>query len=283
MTIPKESSLPVLCAALWALSGSQGHAAGPLAAVQPNIRGTWQLQFQDEFDGASLDGTKWRLGGHYAGIAGVGGNSPKNVSVSGGNLRIKAQQGAMSFSGKSYAYSGGEVSSFFNYRQQYGYFEARVKSPPVNGLWPAFWLMPDRGNYGWKNEFSRAYLKFDLTGANLSQASSAALKLKVSNIESGGTNNLVFMKLQNDSWSESTLSTPPRMPPFSGGTTPGTPRAAPRNWWCRMTGETPPRPSTGAWRWTSWSPSASGGPMSTPTPSTGMAMTASTSPKAGGR
>jgi beta-glucanase (GH16 family) len=167
-------SLSFLCAAAWALSGPPAWAAGPRAeTVQPNIRGTWQLQFQEEFNGSSLDGTKWRLGGHHAGIAGVGGNSPRNVSVSGGLLRLKAQQGAMSFSGKSYSYSGAEVTSFFQYRQQYGYFEARMKAPPVNGLWPAFWLMPDRGNYGWKNEFYRAYLKFDLTGSGLSQVSSA--------------------------------------------------------------------------------------------------------------
>ena len=207
MRMLKKPSLFVLCAAMGALLASAAGATEPLAAaVQPNIPGTWQLQFQEEFNGSSLDGTKWRLGGHHAGIAGVGGNSPKNVSVSGGLLRLKAQQGAMSFSGKSYSYSGAEVTSFFQYRQQYGYFEARMKAPPVNGLWPAFWLMPDRGNYGWKNEFYRAYLKFDLTGSGLSQVSSAVLKLKVSNIESGETNNLVFMKLQDDSWSEATLS-----------------------------------------------------------------------------
>jgi beta-glucanase (GH16 family) len=199
--------LSLLCAAVWAFSAPVAQAAEPLAAaVQPNLPGTWQLQFQDEFDATRLDGTKWRLGGHHAGIAGVGGNSPQNVSVSGGLLRLKAQQGAMSYSGKGYSYSGAEVTSFFQYRQQYGYFEARIKTPAVNGLWPAFWLMPDRGNYGWKNEFHRAYLKFDLTSSGLSQVNSAVLKLKVSNIESGGTNNLVFMRLHDDSWSEATLS-----------------------------------------------------------------------------
>ncbi|MDQ2732117.1 MAG: glycoside hydrolase family 16 protein, partial [Armatimonadota bacterium] len=29
--------------------------------------------------------------------------------------------------------------------QRYGYFEARMKLPAVPGLWPAFWMMPDRG------------------------------------------------------------------------------------------------------------------------------------------
>jgi len=29
--------------------------------------------------------------------------------------------------------------------QRYGYFEARLKIPTCPGLWPAFWMMPDRG------------------------------------------------------------------------------------------------------------------------------------------
>ncbi|WP_224364744.1 golvesin C-terminal-like domain-containing protein [Hyalangium versicolor] len=172
----------------------------------PNIAGSWQLQFQDDFDGSSLDGTKWRLGQHWAGIAGSGGLSPSNVSVSSGKLTLRAEQRAMSFSGVNYGYATGEISTFFNYRQQYGYFEARVKYPAVNGLWPAFWMMPDRGAYGSQNEYSRAYLKFDLTQSGITSVSSAVLKLKVAARESGGTNNLVFMKLQDDAWSESTLT-----------------------------------------------------------------------------
>ncbi len=182
--------------------------AGSLHAVYPEplLPGTWTLQFQDEFDGTTLNGAKWRLGGHFGGIAGSGGNSPQNISVAGGKLQLKAEQRAVSFSGVNYSYATGEVSTFFNHRQQHGYIEARLKYPAVTGLWPAFWLMPDRASYGWQDNYRRAYLKFDLTGVSPGAITSAVLKLKVSSFETGGINNLVAMKLADDTWSESTLT-----------------------------------------------------------------------------
>lgn len=190
-----------------ALAGSLA-LVGPLQAVDPMplIPGTWQLVFQDEFSGTTVDGTKWRLGGHYAGIAGSGGNAPENITVADGVLKLKSEQRAVSFSGTNYSYATGEISTFFNYRQQYGYLEARIKYPAVTGLWPAFWLMPDRGNYGSQSLYRRSYLKFDLTAAGISAVTSATLKLKVSAIDTGGINNVVFMKLANDAWTESTLT-----------------------------------------------------------------------------
>jgi beta-glucanase (GH16 family) len=182
--------------------------AGTVRAADPAplLPGTWTLQFQDEFDGTTLNGAKWRLGGHYGGIAGSGGTSPQNISVADGKLQLKAEQRAVAFSGTNYSYATGEVSTFFNYRQQNGYIEARLKYPAVTGLWPAFWLMPDRATYGWQDNYRRAYLKFDLTGSGITSVSSATLKLKVSAAETGGTNNLVAMKLADDTWSESTIT-----------------------------------------------------------------------------
>ncbi len=175
-------------------------------AVNPSIPGAWQLEFQDDFNGSVLDGSRWRLGQHWSGMAGAAGVSPENVTVDSGVLKIKAEQRAISYGGTSYAYASGEVSTFGTFRRQHGYFEARLKYPPVKGLWPAFWLMPDRGQYGWTGNYRRAYLKFDLSSASISSVSSATLRLKVSALESGGANNVVFMKLADDSWSESTIT-----------------------------------------------------------------------------
>lgn len=191
--------LPVLSSAFGLAMALQSHAQQPL------LPGTWQLLFEDNFDGSAVDGSKWRLGTHYAGIAGSGGISPQNVSVSGGTLKLKAEQRPVTFGSTNYSYATGEVSSFFQYRQKYGCFEARIKYPAVTGLWPAFWLMPDRADYGWKDDFRRSYVKFDLTGSGLSSVTSATLVLKVSSLETGGVNNLVVMKT-GDSWSESTLT-----------------------------------------------------------------------------
>lgn len=174
-------------------------------AQQPSIPGTWTLDFEDNFNGTALDGTKWRMGTHHSGIAGGGGNAPQNISVSGGMLRLKAEQRPVTFGSGSYNYATGEVSTFANYRQRYGYYEARVKYPAVTGLWPAFWLMPDRGTYGDASVNRRAYLKFDLTGSGITSVSTATLVLKVSAMETGPTNNLMVFK-SPDSWSESTIT-----------------------------------------------------------------------------
>ncbi|HVJ44895.1 MAG TPA: DNRLRE domain-containing protein, partial [Luteolibacter sp.] len=175
------------------------------AQAQPSLPGSWTLDFEENFDGSTLDGTKWRMGGHHSGIAGSGGNAPENITVSGGALRLKAEQRAVTFGGANYSYATGEVSTFANYRQRYGYYEARVKYPAVTGLWPAFWLMPDRGTYGDASVNRRSYLKFDLTGSGISSVSSATLVLKVSAMETGPTNNLMVFKT-GDGWSEGTIN-----------------------------------------------------------------------------
>jgi len=178
-------------------------------ALNPPIPGNWQLTFEDNFDGNSLDGTKWHLGQHYSGMAGLGGVAPENVTVSNGKLQLTAQQRTVTYGGASKSYATGEISSLFHFRQQNGYFEARIKYPAVTGLWPAFWMMPDRGTYGTREGYYHSYVKFDLTGVNPGTITSAELHMKVSSAEALGTNdhnNVVFMKLDDDSWSESTIT-----------------------------------------------------------------------------
>jgi len=201
-TIPHRP--PILLRSLFAgfalAAASHSHAQ-----VQPSIPGSWTLDFEDNFNGTALDGTKWRMGTHHSGIAGTGGNAPENISVSGGTLKLTAQQRAVTFGGTNYNYATGEISTFANYRKQYGYYEARVKYPAVTGLWPAFWLMPDRGTYGDPVGNRRAYLKFNLTGSGITSVTSATLQVKVSSLETGPTNNLMVFK-SGDGWSQSTIT-----------------------------------------------------------------------------
>jgi beta-glucanase (GH16 family) len=177
-------------------------------AQSPSIPGNWSLTFDDEFNSSNtyLDGTKWRVGGHYAGIAGVGGNDPANVSISSGVATLKSQVRSYSFSATTYSYAASEISTFKNFRQQYGYFEARIKYAGVTGLWPAFWLMPDRASYGTLDYYRQSYIKFDLSSAGLTSVTSAKLKLTVSGIQTSGNNNVLIMKVRDDSWAESTLT-----------------------------------------------------------------------------
>lgn len=104
----------------------------------------WQLTWSDEFDGAAgtlPDGTKWTydLG---TGQDGWGNqelqsytNSPANVSMDGeGNLVMTAIRNGNSF-------TSARIKTQGLFAQQYGRFEARLKTPYGPGMWPAFWML----------------------------------------------------------------------------------------------------------------------------------------------
>lgn len=176
------------------------------AQPTPPLQGNWNLTFEDNFDEPTLDGTKWRVGQHFAGITGDGGIDPDQISLVDGNLRITAAEKPTMYSGSSYNYACGELSTFKNFRQKYGYFECRMRYHAVAGMWPAFWLMPDRGNYGWTGKYRRSYLKFDLGGAP-SSITHAELRLMPTSVETTTSNhNVLIMKCRDDSWTESGIN-----------------------------------------------------------------------------
>ena len=75
--------------------------------------------------------------------------SKANDVVSDGVLRIRAEKRTAhmrdeaTFPTRDYA--AGYIHTYGKFEQLYGYFEARMKLPTARGLWPAFWMMPDRG------------------------------------------------------------------------------------------------------------------------------------------
>jgi len=113
----------------------------------------WQLTWSDDFEGAAgqmPDAAKWGfdLG---TGQDGWGNqelqsytNNPANVSLDGqGNLVITAIQ-----SGNSFTSARVKTQGLFS--QQYGRFEARLKTPYGPGIWPAFWMLGDNvATAGW--------------------------------------------------------------------------------------------------------------------------------------
>ncbi|MGN6397739.1 MAG: family 16 glycosylhydrolase [Mucilaginibacter sp.] len=112
---------------------------------------TWQLVWSDEFNGTSVDGSKWNIDNGNPGV-----NNEReyyqssNVSVSGGNLVITAKN--QSVGGQPF--TSGKLETFNKFTTTYGRIEARIKLPAFQGSWPAFWMLGANINdpgVGWPN------------------------------------------------------------------------------------------------------------------------------------
>ncbi len=177
-------------------------------AQTPPAPGNWALSFQEEFEGSELDPDKWTLGGRNLGFNGLSGNSSQNITVQNGNLEFLAEKRNGVFAGKNHTYFSGEITTFKKFRQLYGYFETRVKYDAVQGMWPAFWTMPDRGNYGEADLEREIYMRFDLSGVS-ENVTSAKLKIKVSELPSPDSeyfSNITVHSLLSDNWNENTIT-----------------------------------------------------------------------------
>ncbi len=113
-------------------------------------RGT--LIWQDEFDGTTLDLSKWSYdyGNGCPALCGWGNeeleyytDNANNIRVTGGNLVLEAR--AQNIGGSSF--SSGKILSRNKAYWTYGRFEARMRMPQGRGLWPAFWMLPEIGNW----------------------------------------------------------------------------------------------------------------------------------------
>jgi beta-glucanase (GH16 family) len=110
---------------------------------------TYQLVWSDEFNGSSVDGSKWNID-----VGNPGVNNEKeyyqaaNVTESGGNLVITAKQ--QSVGGQPY--TSAKLNTSGKLSVQYGRIEARIQLPMVTGTWPAFWMLGNNiGTVGWPN------------------------------------------------------------------------------------------------------------------------------------
>ncbi|MDA9898438.1 family 16 glycosylhydrolase, partial [Flavobacteriales bacterium] len=109
----------------------------------------WQLLWSDEFNGSSLDQTKWS---HEIGTGDWGwGNGelqfykPDNTTVSNGKLSIEARQEPQGLAGQwnePYYFSSSRIKTAGKFDFKYGKVEARMKTLDGDGFWPAFWLLP---------------------------------------------------------------------------------------------------------------------------------------------
>lgn len=124
----------------------------------------WDIFWNDEFDGTSLDTTKWDYqtgNGSAYGVSGWGNSEEQiytknNTTVADGKLTITAKKEA----------NGGYTSARLRTVKEeigangkaavgtplkigtYGKVESKIKLPAGDGIWPAFWMLPHDSEYG---------------------------------------------------------------------------------------------------------------------------------------
>jgi beta-glucanase (GH16 family) len=143
-----------------ASTGSGGSSSGGSSSGGGSTEPGWTLTWSDEFngpDGSGVDPTKWSFD---TGGSGWGNDELEyytsgtaNAVISGGTLVITAtSQGASGYScwyGPC-QYTSARLNTAGKFSQQYGRFEARIKMPEGQGVWPAFWLLGENiGTVGW--------------------------------------------------------------------------------------------------------------------------------------
>ncbi len=139
---PLAAWLGLALACAWAWGACAGRPAPDLVLV-----------WQDEFEGPRgqrPDSTRWAFD-----IGTDWGNRqlewdtdrPENASLDGeGNLAITAR--AEAFAGCDY--TSARIKTKGRFERKWGRFEARIKLPAGQGIWPAFWLLgADIDQVGW--------------------------------------------------------------------------------------------------------------------------------------
>ncbi len=119
----------------------------PIAANQERV-----LVWQDEFDGEKLDPNVWffEVGdGTQYGILGWGNDElqwylPDNAVLSNGILTLSAKRQSV----QGYEYTSARINTRDRFAFLYGRIEARIRLPRGQGVWPAFWLLPQSDTYG---------------------------------------------------------------------------------------------------------------------------------------
>jgi len=132
-------------------------AVSQTPTAQPSRPG-WTLTWSDEFnaaDSSPVDASKW--------VSETGGNGWGNQELEyyttrsensfhqGGNLVIKVLQEKFTGSdGVTRDYTSARLKTAGKFSQKYGRFEARIKIPKGQGIWPAFWMLGDDiAKVGW--------------------------------------------------------------------------------------------------------------------------------------
>jgi beta-glucanase (GH16 family) len=125
---------------------------------QSRFRPAWTVIWSDEFsvpDGSAPDSKKWTydIGGKGWGNQELEyyTNRKENARIENGNLVITAlKESYTGADGLTRDYTSARLKTQGLFNQAYGRFEARIKIPEGQGMWPAFWMLgEDISSAGW--------------------------------------------------------------------------------------------------------------------------------------
>ena len=148
---------PKLALCLLSLAALSLFSFGGEAQKQKPPEG-YALIWSDEFNGkngSQPDPSKWT---HDIGGSGWGNheleyytNRRENARIEDGTLVITAREEPYNGpDGAEFDYTSARLKTQGLFSQAYGRFEARIKLPAGQGLWPAFWMLGDNfGSAGW--------------------------------------------------------------------------------------------------------------------------------------
>jgi beta-glucanase (GH16 family) len=131
------------------LASCGGGNAGASSVTPPASPPQWQLVWSDEFNGtngSSPDPANWTfdIGGGGWGNQELESytNRPVNTHIQDGNLVITALRETYTGpDGITRPYTSARLKTQNLFSQAYGKFEARIKIPYGQGMWPAFWML----------------------------------------------------------------------------------------------------------------------------------------------
>jgi len=128
-------SMIVCLAALPAEASQAGQGAGDEFLPLLPAGKSWRLAWADEFDGKTIDASKWEVLGDWKRRDGYWVRDDSYLDGE-GHLVLRTKKDGD-------RYTCGAVRTKGRFEHRYGYWVCRCKFPKQPGHWPAFWLMAD--------------------------------------------------------------------------------------------------------------------------------------------
>lgn len=133
--------------------GEEATCEVSVTGISAPQREGYELVFEDNFSGESLDSSKWnnwcvdlsesapfRYGNTPDVVV-----HPDNAYVQDGTLRLLGSKEETTFNGLTSQYRSGMIQTRDKFEPLYGYMETMIKIPDVAGTNPAIWMMPQAG------------------------------------------------------------------------------------------------------------------------------------------